>query len=685
MIKIDKCQLIISLFLISFLNIEAQQAENDTSSVQIADSVILLNDVSVVAYRVRGRLHTIPGSLSVVSGDGIRLSGGTSMATTLNTIPGITMQSGTFTTTRIVIRGMGSRTPYNTNRIRAYLNDIPLTAADGISAPEEIDLQNLNRIEVIKGPSSALYGSGLGGSINLYTLDANKNSGNINTHFESFNTFKNHIDGTIIAGKAKLWGSISQMSSEGYRENNHYDRISFLTTSEWEQPRWSVNTTLLLAKINGGIPSSIGKSLFETNPRAAASNWKEIEGFKKYFRGLAAVSLSNNISKVLTNQFTVFGKWNDNYEKRPFNNLDDQSSSAGVRNKLTYQSGKLDLVAGAELITEQYKWTLDKDEILLNMNRENRTQVNIFTVGYFRPTPKLNISLAGAVNNVSYRLSDLHAINGDQSGGRVFPLIVSPRAGINYAPNNNLAFYGSAGHGFSLPSPEETLLPEGDVNPDIKPEQGIQYETGVRMKFPSANIEMEATLYWIELNNLLLTKRVTEDIFTGINAGRTRHQGIELLLRNRWFEGQNFPGIFTSEVSYSRSFNRFIEFTDNDNVYDGNHLPGIPAQTLQIQLKWVPFRMLEFNGHLQYSGDQYLNDSNSLKYEGYFLSNIKASLRFKIKNTVPFRFYCGINNLSDKRYASMLIVNAPGFGTSEPRYYYPGLPRHGYVGLSVEF
>jgi iron complex outermembrane recepter protein len=139
-------------------------------------------------------------------------------------------------------------------------------------------------------------------------------------------------------------------------------------------------------------------------------------------------------------------------------------------------------------------------------------------------------------------------------------MIVSPRIGLNYAAGDHLAFYASVGHGFSMPSPEETLLPAGDVNPDIKPEQGMQYETGTRFNLFDKAVEADITLYWIELNNLLVTKRITEDIFTGMNAGKTRHQGFELLLRNRIFDFNGFPGKLNSTFSYTFSRNRFIKF-----------------------------------------------------------------------------------------------------------------------------
>jgi iron complex outermembrane receptor protein len=136
---------------------------------QPADSSILLDAVQVEAYQTSGYLRTIPGGLSILTAETIGLTDGTNLAGTLNSLPGVTVQSGTYTTNRIVIRGMGSRTPYNTNRIRVYLNDIPHTTSDGISTPEEIDLLSLGRMEVSR-LHLHLYVPGLGGSINCTLL-----------------------------------------------------------------------------------------------------------------------------------------------------------------------------------------------------------------------------------------------------------------------------------------------------------------------------------------------------------------------------------------------------------------------------------------------------------------------------------------------------------------------------------
>ncbi|MCH7534641.1 MAG: TonB-dependent receptor, partial [Bacteroidetes bacterium] len=83
-------------------------------------------------------------------------------------------------------------------------------------------------------------------------------------------------------------------------------------------------------------------------------------------------------------------------------------------------------------------------------------------------------------------------------------------------------------------------------------------------------------------------------------------------------------------------------------------------------------------------GDQWLDDANSLTYGGYELLNIKVGFQNKNVDRI-LNAYIGVNNVLDERYASMILINAKGFSGAQPRYYYPGLPRNVYVGLSMIF
>ena len=649
------------------------------------DTTHLLQEVIVNAYQVNTRWHHVPGSISVLSGREVQAGDGNNFAPVLHALPGIYMHSGTYATSRIVIRGVGSRTPYNTNRIKAYLNDIPITSSDGISSPEDIDLPGIGRVEVTKGPASALYGSGLGGNINLFTRGSYKNSFNALLQQGSFNTLKTSVRSSFQHNDLSISGNISHTRSDGYRENNHFRRTSLLSSGSWKKPGRALEYTLLLLDMNAGIPSSIGETLFKTDPKAAAANWKTVEGFKAYRRGLAGLTHENRLSGALNNRFTIFGRWVDSYEKRPFNNLTDGSLGGGIRNKLNYHAERYDAVIGLEWITDTYRWEMDLKDEVINKNSETRNHLNVFAMTYFRPSLKWNVSLGGAINKIGYKLTDKFPDNGDQSGTRSFPVIFSPRLGANFAPSNKVALYASAGHGFSMPSPEETLLPEGNINKELQPEQGWQYEAGIRLNLLRNTAQVEATAYQINLNNLLVTKRLTEDIFTGINAGKTRHWGVELLWKQLVFQHLNFPGNLNVNANYTFSQNRFIDFTDNDNTFDGNLLPGIPSNLFQVTLVWHPLKPLILNVRFQYTGEQFINDANTVTNNAYFLSDAKVSYLFKTRQLGNVELFAGVNNITDTLYSPMLTVNAVAFGNAEPRYYYPGLPRHCYGGVSWSF
>lgn len=236
-----------------------------------------------------------------------------------------------------------------------------------------------------------------------------------------------------------------------------------------------------------------------------------------------------------------------------------------------------------------------------------------------------------------------------------------------------------------MPSPEETLLPEGEINRDIQPEQGMQYETGVRLNLFEGFTRMEATLYRIDLRNLLVTKRITEDIFIGINAGRTRHSGLELMLQQQLFRQQSFPGSLQLNATYTLSENRFVDFEEEGISYNGKQLPGIPAEMAQATLLWQPTKSWMLELQLQQVGKQFIDDANSVVNDAYLLTGLKASRLILLGIASSVELYTGINNLTNSHYAAMLTVNAVAFGNSEPRYYYPGMSRHFYTGIRWSF
>jgi len=135
------------------------------------------------------------------------------------------------------------------------------------------------------------------------------------------------------------------------------------------------------------------------------------------------------------------------------------------------------------------------------------------------------------VNHTSYDYIDLfNPDSTNRSGTFSFENQWSPRIAITHKFNTNHSLYANISHGFSPPSLEETLTPDGQVNPDIRPESGYNIEIGIRGTLANKRMFYDVSVYTMLIDNLLVARRVQDDIFIGLNAGKTTHSGLDLTL-----------------------------------------------------------------------------------------------------------------------------------------------------------
>ena len=132
------------LFLFYFTSIFSQ-VERDT---------IALSEIILKGSPIKNVLQNVAASVAVITSADINKSDGIILTPVLNKIPGVTMQQGALNTNRITIRGIGARSQYGTNKIKAYFDGIPLTSGEGETTIDEIDLAAIEKIEIIKGPNS---------------------------------------------------------------------------------------------------------------------------------------------------------------------------------------------------------------------------------------------------------------------------------------------------------------------------------------------------------------------------------------------------------------------------------------------------------------------------------------------------------------------------------------------------
>lgn len=656
---------------------------------------IEVSNVVVRAYNTHQKAFNSSGALNILTPEQIDQSPGTSPAPVLNSVPGLYMHSGAKNTNRITMRGIGSRSMYTTTKIKAYLNSIPLTSGIGETTIEDLDLDLIDRITVMKGPSSTVYGAPLGGNI-IYRMGIPSASGTSikqELALGSNNMLKNSTRLTWKGGKTGLELAYNKLIDEGFRQNDDYRRDAF-TGILRHQISENIDITYLgrFHDLKAYIPSSLDRKTFRNNPGFAAENWHSVRGHEKYHKIMNGLSFNIDWSENLRNETAIFLKQYNGDEIRPFNILDDKTLTSGARTLFEWsnQWGEwmVKSQSGYEYFHESYNWevyeTLEKGRRgeILNDNSQKRIQHNIFATleankGKFGFSTGLNL------NKTGYSYNDLFSDSIDYSDRKNYRWIFSPRFSLTYQLSNKFMVFGTVSRGFSAPSYEETLNAEGFVKGSITPETGWNREIGLRGIYWNERIFFKASAYSIAVNDLLVTKREAEDEFYKINAGETLHNGIEANAKIRWLQ-RSFVNS-TLKLGYTFADYRFKDFSHEGNDYSGNDLPGIPRHKFSVELS----AGLPYGTYLKTSwlriGRIPMNDGNTLFSDPYQRLNLKAGIRRSLGNHWRLNLYGGIQNATSNHYASMILINAPSFGGAPPRYYYPAEPRNFIAGVSVQY
>ena len=635
---------------------------------------IELDDILVTSYRYNNNVRQVAAPVQIIAAKSIENNDIGNVSAMLNTLSGINMQSGTFQTTKLTIRGIGSRSPYSTNRTRAYLDGIPLTTGDGTTVIDDVELTFIDKIEVTKGPHSAWYGSGMGGSIRFVSKQNSEKKFQASSQYSigSFGLDKFSVHSQIPQSKGFLNLGFARISGDGYRQNSNFYRNSVMLSGEFTQ-KSKLNYILVYSDVDARTPSSINEETFVNNPENAATNWLDVKGYKKYKRLLGGLSAETPISKSLKNKLTVSSSVYDQYELRPFNILDDNALSFSLQENLMYSHSAFSFSAGLEWLHENYFWRILENNSLLEKqkSKELRNQYNAYFNVETKLHPNLSLSLAGNLNATTYTITDLFVNDATDYSGRFFnKMIFSPKLGINYRHNQQISLYASVGHGFSNPTVEESLNSAGFLNSNLKPEQGWTVDVGTKIIALSNTLFFDASAYSILLHNLLVTKRISEELFFGENAGTSSLKGLEFQLKYRPVE------LFQLTASLNGSQNKFKSFISDGIDYAGKELPGIPSINSHVDLQTRLFKKLQLNALYSFSGTQYLNDANSASTNDWQTLNLRAAYTLTIAKKFDMECIATINNIFDERYASMVLINAPSFGGRTPRYYYPGMPRN---------
>lgn len=647
---------------------------------------ITLKEVEVNVLALSNSKFEYGGMIGSISEKKLAISDPTIAQVEMNKIPGVYWHSGALNTNRITIRGIGSRSPFSTNKIRAYYGDIPLTDGGGETTLEDIDLNFVGNLEIQKGANSSLYGSGLGGTIFLRKPELEGNLLKTNASVGSFGQVRYGVVGQNEIENGSIQLGYQSQTSDGYRDNNSFERQTIFSSASTNFERSTLDLLVLYLTQRAFIPSSLGTTDFNQNPRNAAFTWGAARGFEDYRRWLVGLSWEYQISNDSRFITSVYSIGRDAFEPRPFNILDEENLGFGLRSRWEKTNDRWSLSIGSEAYLDTYKGKIFENleptngslqGQQLSQTRQPRKYINLFGETKVDVATRTTISAGLNFNLTSYKIESGQPLI---STSNTLGPIISPRVSITQGINDEMNVFATISHGFSPLSVDDSTNPDGSLNTDLEPETGWNREIGFKRADGSLNLEL--SLYSMDIRNLLVTRRTAEDIIFGVNAGRTIHNGIELDLEALLINGEQSQLI--ADFSYSLSAFEFKEFVDDQSDFSGNELTGVPRNQINVDLRydngWF-FSGIEY----QFVDEIPVTDANDVFSKNYQLVNLHLGANAVINERWSASLIGRINNIFDEKYASMLSINANAFGGNEPRYFYPGLPVNYQINGSLTF
>jgi iron complex outermembrane receptor protein len=627
-----------------------------------------------------------PRSVSVVGKEDIQNATQLlAMDEVLAGIPGLYMQNryNFSQDLRVSLRGFGARSAFGIRGIKVIVDGIPETLPDGQAGVDSIDLGSASRIEVIRGPSSSNFGNASGGVIAIET-ETGSDPGFVQTTIATgdlgYSKFQLKSGGKTENMNYLI--NFSKQELDGYREHSVSEgslmnaKFGF-NLSEIDRLKLSLNYT---DQPKSQDPGGINLSQVNTNRKSARDrNLSYDSGESLNQKRIGLVYERDHSSGLLTvrNYYVT----RDFSNKLPFKNggsvnIDREFYGFGMQ----YQFGEslpenFSLTTGFDTDRQdddRKRFNNDSGKLgSMSFDQQEKVSSNGLFVQSRYDLGNWSISSGIRYDEVTFDITDRFLSNGDDSGEIEFDA-VSPSFGLNYVMEN-ASIFASMSSSFETPTTTELANPDasGGFNALLKPQEASNIEIGY--KSVKNDIYHEIAVFNIDLNDELVPYELEE--FPGrtfySNVGKSSRKGIESLLS--WSVKPNL----TVDASYTYSDFSFDSFVDKNNKdFSGSKLPGLPESFAYFGIRFENESGLNMNFNLNYSGDLFANNANSVKVQAYTVSNFRLSYNINKRNwkILP---YMGMNNIFDTEFNSNIRINA--FGS---RYYEPAPERNSYLGIT---
>ncbi len=708
---------------VGFTTFEKSLSETNNRIILIENDE-LLDEVVISASRETQQRKEVPASISVITAKEIEETKAFGIDQLVNDVPGVLMSTSRAASNEQHF--MAVRSPISTKSLFLYVEDgLPIrpTAVFNHNALLEMNDITYDRVEVLKGPASSIYGSeAIGGSFNFITKKPTRDfTGSAGFQINDLGLTRYDLELSKYANDnvGFYLGTQYVQREGGPVEHSNYEKFALTfknvnhlsPTLEWTNVidlidyRSDMTGSLSEADYRGGNYESdqtfTERDAFAFRVRSTVNkqwNAKNKTAFNVVFRTNEMGQNPSYRIRQFRNQGQLTG-----FGSGELNNNAFKSYVGLIQHKLDFDFANSSLIVGSSLdyspqdyVAERLSvivdtetgqnidFTLNGGDYILNYD------ASIFNyAGYLQyeinPTEALKVTAAVRYDGFECDYNNLvDGVAGPRDSKNIYNN-VSPKVGVNYNVNNTLGLYANYSNGFTPPQ-TSTLYRNsfvgvgGDVF-DLKPSNYDNFEIGTYLK-PIKTVQVDAAVYFLEGKNTLITLRDENDAFFNTNAGKTRSYGIEYGVKYKPTQELTIShnGSFAKH-RYVDFFDRGIDYSDTDRetapkllgtskiTYKPNAIKNL---TVSITHELVGKYNTSFEGQIDNEDGTF----STATYDGHNIFNALISYEIKGVNV-----WIHALNLFDDLYSARASYNRFRGENS----YTIGNPRAFHFGLKYKF
>jgi iron complex outermembrane receptor protein len=666
----------------------------ETALAQTLDAPI--EQVVITASGVERRAFETPYAVSVVDAAELRSAGPmVNLSESLNRVPGlvVNLRNNYAQDLQISSRGFGARSTFGIRGLRLYTDGIPATMPDGQGQVSHFDIAGAQRIEVLRGPFSALYGANSGGAILLVSAAPRETAYTVDGDVGSNGLWQARVGvESVLPGGWNIRAQASQFNTDGVRPHSEAQRSLGNVRLGWVGDQDSV--TLLLNSVNQPAQDPLGLTReqfdadpYQTTPQAMLFDTRKTSGQTQgggtwRHRFADAGALRESVLTLYAGQRDVT-QWQaipvatQANPSHPGGVIDFGRDFSGLDARLVWRWENASLIAGAS--TERQSEDRRGYENFTGSGADQRLGVtgalrrqesnsvrssDLYLQGELELAPTVTASLGLRSGRLKVETQDEYLSNGNDSGSLAYDYN-TPVLALQWMPSPALNLYLSAGKGFESPTLNELAYrPDGATgfNTALQPQTSVQLELGAKWRNDALGLAVEAALFRADTDDEIGVLTNSGGRSTFQNVGSTRRSGAELGLR--WQPSpawRAMAAVTYLDATYQDSFQtcRVVPCTrpaDRVTVPAGNKIAGTMAKSGFASLAWRPVDSTELGFEVRAQGSMPVNDRNSDFSPSAWITALRLSHNIAI-GPGTLTMLARLDNLSDLAYAGAVIVN----------------------------